>query len=124
MTFVQDLSKTARERGSGWTGARGRGMTGKTEGGMRAIFGICGIFVATAAGADPAPLPFTYAMFEASVPHVDLPACPVDLAGAARFCRVALFNDAFHVFVFSEAGDQPLIGFQDYDADLMAGLFD
>ncbi len=91
---------------------------------MRAIFGICGILVASAAAAEPAPLPFTYAMFEASVPHVDMPACPVDLAGAARFCRVALFNDAFHVFVFSEEGDQPLIGFHDYDADLMAGLFD
>lgn len=74
--------------------------------------------------AGPPALPFTYLMFEASVPHVDLPACPVDLAREGVFCRVALLNDEFHIFVFSEEGDQPLVGFESYDAELMTGLFD
>ena len=72
----------------------------------------------------PAAMPFTYEMFEASVPHVDIAVCPVDLAAEGRFCRVALFNDAFNIFVFSEEGEQPLVGFHSYDAELMTGLFD
>ena len=73
---------------------------------------------------SPAALPFTYEMFEASVPHTDLAVCPLDLMAEGRFCRVALFNDAFHVFIFTEEGDQPLVGFHSYDAELMTGLFD
>lgn len=72
----------------------------------------------------PNALPFTYEMFEASVPHVDIAVCPVDLAAEGRFCRVALFNDAFNLFVFSEEGEQPMVGFHSYDAELMTGLFD
>ena len=77
-----------------------------------------------AALAEAQPLPFTYEAFEAAVPHVDMAVCPVDLAEEGGFCRLALFNDAFHVFVFTEEGDQPLVGFQSYDADLAVGLFD
>jgi len=69
-------------------------------------------------------LPFSYEMFEAAVAHVDLAACPVDLARPHTFCRVTLINDAFNVFVFSEDGDQPLVAFKSYDAELMTGLFD
>ena len=76
------------------------------------------------AQAAPPALPFTYQMFEAAVPHVDMAACPVDLAREGVFCRVALLNDEFHVFVFSEEGDQPLVAFESYDAELMTGLFD
>ncbi|MEZ5685092.1 MAG: hypothetical protein R3D78_03980 [Paracoccaceae bacterium] len=76
-----------------------------------------------AASAPPA-LPFSYEMFEASVPHTDMAVCPVDLAQPGVFCRVALFNDAFHIFLFTEEGDQPLVGFQSYDSELMTGLFD
>ncbi|MCE5972122.1 hypothetical protein LZA78_01275 [Sinirhodobacter sp. WL0062] len=72
----------------------------------------------------PPAMPFTYEMFEASVPHVDIAVCPVDLAAEGRFCRVALFNDAFNIFIFSEEGEQPLVGFHSYDAELMTGLFD
>jgi hypothetical protein len=77
-----------------------------------------------AAASEPAALPFSYEMFEASVPHTDLATCPVDLAAPGVFCRVALFNDAFHIFLFSEEGEQPLVGFKTYDSDLLTGLFD
>jgi len=76
------------------------------------------------AGDAPAALPFTYLMFEAAVPHVDMPVCPVDLAAEGRFCRMALLNDEIHVFVFSEEGDQPLVDFRSWPVDLMAGLLD
>ncbi|MDD8024697.1 MAG: hypothetical protein PHX82_16520 [Paracoccaceae bacterium] len=77
-----------------------------------------------AAQEAPPALPFTYLMFEAAVPHVDMPVCPVDLAAEGRFCRMSLLNDEIHVFVFSEDGDQPLVDFRSWPMDLMAGLLD
>lgn len=72
----------------------------------------------------PAPLPLTYEIFEQSVDHLDLAVCPVPLAGPDRFCRITAHADALNVFVFSEAGDQPLIAFQSWPADLLNGLMD
>jgi hypothetical protein len=72
----------------------------------------------------PGPMPFTYQMFEAAVPHVDMAVCPVDLAAEARFCRVALFNDQIHVFVFHEDGDQPMVDYRAWEAELLTGLMD
>ena len=72
----------------------------------------------------PCPLPLTYLIFEAAVPHVDLAVCPVDLAAEGRFCRLALLNEEIHVFVFSEEGDQPMVDFRSWPVDLMAGLLD
>lgn len=61
------------------------------------------------------PKPFTYAQFEASVPHFDVETCPAALAGEARFCRVTFHLDAVHVFAFSEENDQPMIGFRSFE---------
>ena len=33
------------------------------------------------------------------------------------FCRVSFHTDMVHVFVFSEEGDQPLVGFRSYEQD-------
>ncbi|MFU8864129.1 MAG: hypothetical protein ACNA7O_09440 [Rhodobacterales bacterium] len=71
---------------------------------------------------SPAAMPLTYAIFEASVPHIDLAACPETLAleGVAMdgvFCRAVVHDDAFHVYVFSLDGDSPAIGFQSYPVD-------
>ena len=82
------------------------------------------LLVSPALADDPAPHVLTYAEFEQSVPHVDMPACPVALATADHFCRMTLQNDAINVFVFTTEGDSPLVAFQSWSADLMAGLLD
>ncbi|PTX53207.1 hypothetical protein IQ03_00117 [Gemmobacter caeni] len=78
--------------------------------------------LATPLAADPFVM--TYEAFEQAVPHIDLPACPVDLDGPGRFCRLTTHNDALNVFVFSEDGDQPLVALKSWPADLLAGLMD
>lgn len=72
----------------------------------------------------PAPVQFTYAMFEESVPHVDLEVCPVPLDGPDRFCRMTSQMATLNVFVFSDQGDQPLIAYRSWPAELLAGLMD
>lgn len=79
---------------------------------------------APAAFAEDAPLPFTYAAFDASVTHVDLAQCPGALAGEGRFCRATAVDDKINVFAFADAGEQPLVGFQSWPADLLNGLMD
>lgn len=79
-------------------------------------------FAATPTLAGELALPLSYAMFEASVPHVDLAECPTALAAEGRFCRATLQHDAVNVFVFSEDGDQPLIAFQSWPADTLPTL--
>jgi hypothetical protein len=70
------------------------------------------------------PMVFTYLEFENSVPHIDLAVCPAPLAGPARFCRLTTHAEQLNVFVFSEEGDQPLIAFRSWPADLLVGLMD
>lgn len=67
---------------------------------------------------------FTYQMFEAAVQHVNLMDCPGDLAGEGRFCRMTMHNDAFHVFAFSEEGDQPMVGLKTWYEDEIALEFE
>lgn len=76
------------------------------------------------ADAPPPAVPFTYEMFEQSVPHLDLAVCPAPLAGPDRFCRFTAQSDGLNVFVFSETGEQPLIAFQSWSSDLLVGLMD
>lgn len=73
---------------------------------------------------DPIPAPMTYEMFELAVPHVDLAACPAPLAAEGRFCRLTTNNEALNVFAFSEEGDQPMVAFQSWSAELLDGLMD
>lgn len=80
--------------------------------------------LALAEESAPSAAPFTYEMFEQAVPHLDLAICPAPLSGPDRFCRLTTHADGLNVFVFSEAGDQPLIGFQSWPADLLVGLMD
>ena len=70
------------------------------------------------------PIPLTYQDFEASVPHIDLPVCPEPLAAPGRFCRMTTHADQLNVFAFSEDGDQPLVAFKSWSADLLVGLMD
>ncbi len=67
---------------------------------------------------------FTYQMFETAVMHVNLEECPGELAGEGRFCRMTMHNDAFHVFAFSEDGEQPMIGLQTWYEDEIDMDFD
>lgn len=60
---------------------------------------------------------FTYEVFEASVEHVDLAACPVQFDPDAVFCRMTLAADMAHVFVFSYDGTQPLLAVKSYALD-------
>jgi hypothetical protein len=91
---------------------------------MKAVAALAALLLPLPALAEPEPLPLTYLIFEAAVPHVDLAVCPVDLAAEGRFCRLALLNEEIHVFVFSEEGDQPMVDFRSWPVDLMAGLLD
>lgn len=75
------------------------------------------------AAADDA-IPLTYQEFEAAVAHIDLAVCPVPLAAPDRFCRMTSHSDQLNVFVFSEDGDQPLVAFRSWPADLLVGLMD
>ncbi len=85
--------------------------------------------IAPPAQAQSAPDPtaafaLTYAMFEQGVAHVDLEVCPEPLAAPDRFCRATLVGGMINVFAFTEAGEQPLVAFQSWDAGLMNGLMD
>jgi hypothetical protein len=74
------------------------------------------LLLASPASAQEA-VTFTYQMFETAVLHVNLEECPGDLAGEGRFCRMTMHNDAFHVFAFSEEGEQPMVGLQSWYED-------
>ena len=78
------------------------------------LTGVGLALLATAALAD-GPLKLTYLEFEASVPHLDLETCPEALARDGVFCRLSVENDAMHVFVFEEEGDQALVAFQSWE---------
>lgn len=74
------------------------------------LFALAAILATgSAASAQDAGV-FTYEMFETAVQHVNLLDCPGDLAGEGRFCRMTMHNDAFHVFAFSQEGEQPMVG--------------
>ncbi len=75
------------------------------------------LFATSAALAEPAGFPFTYEMFEHSVSHLDLEACPDSLPQKDTFCRAAIQNEQFHVFAFSYEGDSPMVGFATFEAE-------
>lgn len=89
---------------------------------MRLRIAALGVLLASPAIAQEAGT-FTYEMFETAVLHVNLAECPGQLAGEGRFCRMSMHNDAFHVFAFSEAGEQPLVGMWSWYEDEMDMVF-
>ena len=58
--------------------------------------------------------PLTYKVFEYAVAHLDLPECPSDLAQNGVFCRATAGQDAVHVFVFAQQGEQCLVAVKSY----------
>lgn len=86
-----------------------------------ALSGIA--FSSGTALADTSP-PFVlgYEQFEAAIAHVDLEECPEGISQFDVFCRGTLANDEFHVFVFSDADDSPLIQVVTYSTDALVGL--
>ncbi len=68
----------------------------------------------TGAAAAQTPCPMSYKAFEFAVPHLDLAACPADLPQEKAFCRASTGNDAVHVFVFAEDGEQCLLSVKSY----------
>lgn len=86
---------------------------------------ICLLLAAAATSAQAeTPMPFTYEQFEMTVPHIDLVACPAELAAPDRFCRLTSHQDGLNVFAFSQGGDQPLVALKSWSSDLLAGLMD
>jgi hypothetical protein len=77
-----------------------------------AILMMCGFAMTAAQAQETCAL--NYPVFEVSIPHLDLPACPKDLARPNAFCRVTTANDAVHVFVFEEKGKQCLLAVKSY----------
>ncbi len=60
------------------------------------------------------PCPMNYRFFETAIPHLDLPACPKELARPGAFCRVTTSHDNVHIFVFEEKGNQCLLAAKSY----------
>lgn len=77
-----------------------------------AVLAMFGFAVSAAHGQETCAM--NYPVFEVSIPHLDLPACPKDLARPNAFCRVTTANDAVHVFVFEEKGKQCLLAVKSY----------
>lgn len=77
-----------------------------------------------AGGAAAADCPITYPEFERTVPHIDLEACPADLAADDRFCRAVTGEDALHVFVFTYEGEQCLAALETYETGRFRVVFD
>lgn len=59
----------------------------------------------------------TYEVFEHSIEHADLAACPAEFDDETQFCRITLADDRLHVFVFGYDGDQTLQAVRSYDLD-------
>lgn len=57
----------------------------------------------------------TYGVFETAVEHADLDGCPAEFDEDAVFCRLTLSADQAHIFVFSYAGDSPLLAVKAYE---------
>jgi hypothetical protein len=57
----------------------------------------------------------TYQLFEATVPHVDLAACPPEFDAEVVFCRMTLANNMAHIFAFALEGEQKLMVVKDYE---------
>lgn len=66
---------------------------------------------------------FTYADFEAAVPHIDMDECPAGLAEGDVFCRISMNNDALHIFVFEAEGDQHFVAVHTFYEDEFALSF-
>lgn len=67
---------------------------------------------------------YTYAAFEASVPHIDLDECPAGLAAGDVFCRITMNNDALHIYIFEAGGDQHFVSVHTYFEDEFELVFD
>jgi len=76
--------------------------------------------LAAAEGATPMPL--TYEVFEAAIPHIDLETCPSEMAGDDRFCRAVVHNDAFHVFAFLYDADSPAVAHRAYSTEALNAI--
>ncbi len=63
------------------------------------------------------PGSYSYADFEASVPHIDMEVCPAGLAEGDVFCRITMNNDALHVYVFEAGGDRRFVAVHSFYGD-------
>lgn len=91
---------------------------------MRIMLTLTAVLIGFAASSGHAgdSTTLTYEMFEAAVPHIDLEACPPDLAQQDIFCRASIHHEEIHVFAFSLDDDSPLVGFKSYSAEGVESL--
>lgn len=61
----------------------------------------------------------TYVQFEGAIAHIDVEACPAELApaGSDRFCRAGVGGDQVHVYAFDQVGDKCLVAMRSFDKD-------
>lgn len=78
---------------------------------------LLAVFVLATFPAAAQDCPLTYEKFEFAVPHIDLEACPNEMAGDKRFCRATIGGDMLHVYAFAEDGEQCLLGMQSLAED-------
>lgn len=89
-----------------------------------AAFGLAAPLTTASETRALATLPFTYAKFEAAVPHIDLETCPKPLPQEESFCRASILNEEIHIFAFSLNDDSPMVGFASFSAHGLDTLFD
>ena len=80
----------------------------------RALLAFCAMLSLAGGAAGQAPCAMRYEFFEFAVPHLDLEACPADLARPSAFCRASVGQDAVHVFLLSDEGDRCLLSTKSY----------
>jgi hypothetical protein len=85
---------------------------------------VAAVTAATPVVAETTPAVLTYALFEETVPHVDLAACPAEFDADDVFCRGVLTHADMHVFVFAYEGDSPFVAARVYPAEGLEALYD
>lgn len=73
--------------------------------------------VLLAPGAAFGDCAMTYDDFETTVPHLDLEACPAEMAAEARFCRAAMALHGVAVFQFEDAGERCVVQVVRFEED-------
>jgi hypothetical protein len=81
---------------------------------MKKVAVVFAVMLAPLAAQAQQACPMSYEIFEQAIPHVDLPACPKDMAKPGAFCRLMTTNGAAHVFMFEEKGKKCLLAAKSY----------
>ena len=66
---------------------------------------LAGALPLAAIAADAPSCSLSYDVYEVSVPHTDMEACPTAISAEGAYCRVSVVAEVATIFVFSEEDD-------------------